>query len=150
MPEVQRYPGFYGSFYARYPLPWLGADDFSCALPAGVRLWINGEEKAALLDPGALEKRDRYAALLYGNHGLIELKNDQAEGGTLLVIKDSYANALLPLLGQHYQRIVAVDPRYYAGNIAELFGQNEGEAILCVYGLNTLAGGRTIAFLEGL
>lgn len=147
---IQTHSGFYGSYYARYPLPWATADNFSCALPNGLRLIVNGEEKPSLLDPEVLASRDKYAALLYGNHACIELLNDQTEGGELLVIKDSYANAILPLLAQHYQRIVAVDPRYYAGNIIELINDYDGEAILCVYGLNTLATGRTIALLEGL
>lgn len=147
---AQEHAGFYGSFYARYPLPWVQADVFSCELPDGLRLLVNGEEKPSLLDPEALGNRDKYAALLYGNHACIELVNDQAQGGTLLVIKDSYANAMLPLLARHYRRIVAVDPRYYAGNIIEFINDYEGEAILCVYGLTTLATGRTIALLEGL
>lgn len=143
-------PGFYGSLYARYPLPWIGADTFSCALPSGIRLRINGEEKDGLIDPDALAGRDKYAALLYGNHACMELLNDAAPEAALLVIKDSYANALLPLLSQHYSRITVVDPRYYSGNIIELANHDEGGTILCVYGMNTLSTGRTIALLEGL
>lgn len=142
--------GFYGSFYARYPLPWVEADTFSYVPYEGIRLLVNGEEMAGLLDPEVLAGRDKYAALLHGNHACIELINDGAPDGTLLVIKDSYANALLPALAMHYRRIVAVDPRYFAGDIIELVNDYEGEAILCVYGMNTLASGRTIALLEGL
>lgn len=143
-------PGFYGSFYARYPLPWINADDLSVIRSEGIRLIVNGEEKPGLIDPEALADRDKYAALLYGNHARIDLINNQAPDGTLLVIKDSYANALLPMLAMHYQRIIAVDPRYFAGNIIDLANTYEGEAILCIYGMNTLSTGRTIALLEGL
>lgn len=146
---LESFPGFYGSFYARYPLPWVKADCFAYAPVEGIRLMVNGAEKPGLLDPAMLEGRDKYAALLYGNHAQIELINDAAPSGTLLVIKDSYANALLPLLAQHYRRIVAVDPRYFAGDIISTVNEYEGEAILCIYGLNTLASGRTIALLEG-
>nr|MBR4281347.1 hypothetical protein [Clostridia bacterium] len=141
--------GFYGSFYARYPLPWVQADTFSYVPYENLRLTVNGEEKQGILDADALAGRDKYAALLYGNHALIELHNNAAQG-TLLVIKDSYANALLPALAQHYSRVIAVDPRYFAGNIVDLVNEYEGDAILCVYGMNTLAAGRTIALLEGL
>ena len=141
--------GFYGSFYARYPLPWVRADAFSYVPYDNLRLMVNGEEKPGLVDPDVLAGRDKYAALLYGNYALIELHNSAAQG-TLLVIKDSYANALLPALAQHYSRVIAVDPRYFAGNIIDLVNEYEGDAILCVYGMNTLATGRTIALLEGL
>lgn len=142
-------PGFCGSFYARYPLPWAKPDTFSYLPYGNLQLIVNGEEKPDLLDPDVLAGRDKYAALLYGNHAMIELHNPAGQG-TLLVIKDSYANALLPALAQHYGRVIAVDPRYYAGNIMDLMNEYEGDEILCVYGMNTLATGRTIALLEGL
>jgi len=142
--------GFYGSFYARYPLPWIEADTFSYVPYEGIRLLVDGVEKEGLVDRQVLLSRDKYAALLYGNHGYIELIHDDAPAGTLLVIKDSYANAILPALAMHYSRIIAVDPRYFSGNIVDVAMQYEGDEILCIYGLNTLASGRTIALLEGL
>lgn len=149
-PEPVDVPGFYGSFYARYPLPWIKADTFSYLPWAGLRLLVNGEEREGLLDQDVLAGRDKYAALLHGNHAQVELINDAIPEGTLLVIKDSYANALLPSLAMHYHRVIAVDPRYFAGDIVELTKQYEGKDILCVYGMNTLASGRSIALLEGL
>ena len=146
----EEYHGFYGSFYARYPLPWVKADTFAWIPVEGLQLTINGETHASLLDVEVLAGRDKYAAMLHGNHALVELTNASAPERSLLVIKDSYANALLPLLAQHYRRIIAVDPRYFAGNIVDLVNTYEGEMILCVYGMNTLSTGRTIALLEGL
>ncbi|MBQ8082111.1 MAG: hypothetical protein IJ240_09490 [Clostridia bacterium] len=142
-------PGFYGSFYARYPLPWLSADELTYQFPAGLRLLADGTERA-LVDETALAGRDKYAALLSGNHARLELLNPDGPEGELLVIKDSYANALLPLLARHYRRIVAVDARYFAGDIVEEAKAFDGEDIVCVYGMSTLATGRTIALLEGL
>lgn len=143
-------PDFFGSFYARYPLPWQTGDVFAYFPHEGVRLLVNGEEKPALVDAKALAGRDKYAALLYGNHARIELLNDQVRGGTLIVLKDSYANMLLPMLTAHFHRIVAIDPRYFAGNIVDEINQLEEGMVLCVYGMNTLASGRTLALLDGL
>ena len=141
---------FFGSFYARCPLPWQKPDDFCFADISGIRLIADGEEKDGLTDESQLLKRDRYAALLYGNHGLIELINDSQNDGTLFVIKDSFANALLPLLARHYHRIVAIDPRYYAGNVVEEANNCNCEVILCVSGLSSLASSRNLALLDGL
>ena len=77
---------FYGSFHARCPLPWQQPDDFSYADLTGIRLIAEGEEKEGLADENQLKKRDRFAALLYGNHGLMELINDAQPEGTLFVI----------------------------------------------------------------
>ena len=152
LPEeaVQSYPGFYGSYYARHPLPWLAPDSLSFAFPDHVRLRIGEEEQPGLTDPAVLGGRDKYAALLWGNHAVIELTCGTAPEGTLLVLKDSYANALLPLLARHYRHVIAVDARNFAGNIVDFVNQCEGDTILCVYGLYTLATGYSIYRLEGL
>ena len=148
--EYAVYPGFYGSFYSRFPLPWMGSDDFQYPLEEGEKLLVDGELLPGLLDRDAVELRDKYAALLYGNHPYMEITNDQAPEGRLFVIKDSYANALLPALSRHYQCITAVDARYFTGNVAEAVTSSKGEAVLCVYGLSTLSTGRTISLLNGL
>ena len=36
-----------------------------------------------------------------------------AEGGTCLVLKESYGNALVPFLTSHYSKIIVVDPREF-------------------------------------
>ncbi len=146
----EAYPDFCGSYYARHPLPWLAPDTLSFAFPDNVRLRVGGEEQPGLADPDALGGRDKYAALLWGNHAVIELTCDAAPEGTLLVLKDSYANALLPLLARHYRHVIAVDARNFAGNIVNFVNEREGDTILCVYGLYTLATGYSIYRLEGL
>ena len=141
---------FHGSFHARCPLPWQQPDAFSYADVSGIRLIADGEEKEGLADESQLQKRDRYAALLYGNHGLLELVNDAQPAGTLFVIKDSFANSLLPLLARHYHRVVAIDARYYTGNVVDEVKICGGEVILCVNGLSSLASSRNLSLLDGL
>ena len=152
LPEqtMARQSPFYGSFYARCPLPWQQADTFAYPEDDSLRLIIGGEEKAGLADPEKLRERDLYAALLYGNHDRIELINDSVPEGTWFVIKDSYANALLPALARHCHRIVAIDARYFAEDVVEAVQETKGDLILCIHGVNSLASGRTLALLEGL
>ena len=97
-----------------------------------------------------MTERDLYAALLYGNHDRMELINDSVADGTWFVIKDSYANALLPALARHCHHIVAIDARYFAGNVIEEVQNTKGDLILCIHGISSLASGRTLALLEGL
>ncbi|MEG0767484.1 MAG: DHHW family protein, partial [Clostridia bacterium] len=95
----QSHPGFYGSYYARAPSPFIAPDTLTFDDHPRLRLWIDGEEKFDLFDPVQLQSRDRYAALLWGNHGRLTCVSD-APDGTLLVVHDSYANAFLPYLTQ--------------------------------------------------
>lgn len=146
----QEYSGFFGSYYARFPLPWLRGDVFCSPLEDDLKLTVAGEEKDGILDRKVVAGRDKYAALLYGNHPIMELFNSHAPDQTLFVIKDSYANALLPALSRHYRKIVAVDARYFTRDIVETVKNSEGDAILCVYGLSGLSTGRTLSLLQGL
>ena len=58
----------------------------------------SGETYDHLIFPERAQTYDGYAVYLDGNHGLLEITNPEAPGGTLLVFKDSFANCLLPLL----------------------------------------------------
>lgn len=92
----------------------------------------------AFYDMDKLQTRDGYGIFFGGNHALLEI--DQGESDTrpaLLVIKDSYANALLPFLALHYRLIVA-DPRYGAPSVEALADRADRILILC--GEETLSG----------
>ncbi len=149
-PALAELEPFYGSFYARCPLPWQRPDIFAYPEDLPLRLTVSGEEKDGLVDREQLRGRDLYAALLYGNHDRIELINDGVAEGTWFVIKDSYANALLPALARHCHRVVAIDARHFAGDVVAAARETEGDLILCIQGVNSLASGRTLALLEGL
>ena len=53
---------------------------------------------------------DKYAVLLGGNYAHASVYSD-AEKPSLLIIKDSFANAVIPFLSLHFN-IDLVDPRY--------------------------------------
>ena len=148
-PDVTQ-SGFFGSFFARAPSPFIRGDTLSFPDPAGVTLEIAGEKKPGLYDPEKFVTRDAYAALLYGNHGLLTLTNPDAPKGTLFVLKDSYANLLLPTLARHYQNVIAADARYFTGDIVQAVKESEAETLLCLFGINTFSQSRCVALLPGL
>lgn len=144
------FEGFFGSFFARSPSPFIQGDTLSFPDPKGIRLSANGEEKDGLYDREKMQGRDKYAALLYGNWGIITLENEAAPGGTLFVVKDSYANLLLPTLARHYSKIVAADARYFTGDIVQAVLESEAETLVCLFGINTFSQSRSVALLQGL
>lgn len=94
-----------------------------------------------------LEEEDKYPTFLDGNHALVEIKNKNAEGGKLLVIKDSFAHAMVPFLSEHYSEIIMVDLRYYKMPISELVKQYEIKDCLVLYSLDNFATDADVAFL---
>ena len=90
-----------------------------------------------LYDMKKLSSHDQYSLFLGGNCGLLQIDLGEADTRpTLLVVKDSFANSLLPFLARHY-RILAVDPRYYTGKLHALL--QDADAVLALCGMQTLA-----------
>lgn len=89
---------------------------------------------AGFYDTDKLKTRDQYAVFFGGNCGVLEI-TDGTDRPTLLLVKDSFANAVLPFLARHYH-VIAVDPRYHAESIDML--ADSADRILCLCGMQTL------------
>jgi hypothetical protein len=81
--------------------------------------------------------KDKYALFLNGNHPLVKITTNVKNSKRLLIIKDSYANSLVPFLTSHYSEIYLVDPRYYYEDIGKLVNENKINDMLIVYNVNT-------------
>lgn len=94
-------------------------------------------KSATLYHSKSLEGRDKYAVFFGGNHALIDIQTASSRQNTLLVVKDSYANAFLPFLIPYYREIVVVDPRYYYDSIDTLIQDYGIQEVLFLYNANT-------------
>ncbi len=86
-------------------------------------------------EPCYLEGKNKYGFFLDENHGVVDITTGY-EGGTLYVIKDSFANCFVPLLAPHYSRIVMLDLRYFHGNLfafLEELNEEEKTEVLVLY-----------------
>lgn len=120
---------FRGTQDSRVLDPSIPSDSIeTIALPDGVRVVADGQE-ISFYDESALHEKDKYRVFLSGNHGIVEITNPQnAHGKTLLMIKDSFANSLVPFLSYDYAKIVMVDERYsldLPSEIAKEYGADE-------------------------
>lgn len=64
-----------------------------------------------------------YSAFIAGDHPYMVInvpENDQSK--SILVIKDSYGNAFVPFLTEHYGNIIVIDPRHTDMNVYEKLG----------------------------
>lgn len=98
-----------------------------------------GETRRGFYDYGALEQKDQYRIFLGGNTGRLSVRLSSGESRPrLLVIKDSYANCLIPFLALHFD-LEIIDPRYDIPSVDALLADVELEAVLLVQGVDTLA-----------
>lgn len=104
-----------------------------------------------LYDLEKLDTYDKYAAFMYGNDGMYEVITQNAakaekseeltkavedtafDGADLIVVKDSYANCLIPYLAMNFNDIIVVDLRYFGGSLQEVMDNNESARILLMY-----------------
>ena len=136
---------FYGTLYSNAPT-------FSQE-PDEVLIYNNplGEYTVEYLDEGTvsdslynldnLEIKDKYTTYLDGNHSIIKITSNAVSGdsGKLLVVKDSYAHSLLPLLADNYSEIYVVDLRYYHQSVSELARENGIENIVFINNLDFIS-----------
>jgi len=98
----------------------------------------NKQEKT-LYNYDYLDKKDKYAMFLDNNHPLITVtNNDINDDSNILLIKDSYANSMVPFLVNHYSKIHVIDPRYYKRNISNYIEENDIQNVLFLYNIGTL------------
>jgi len=71
-----------------------------------------------------------YRVFMGGDYAKLDYTSSNTNGNTLVVVKDSYANALIPWLSPHYERIIVIDPRQYGGSVARLLGDFENADLL--------------------
>ncbi len=89
-------------------------------------------------DFSALRKSDKYCVFLGGNTDVLEIRALSKRKPKLLLIKDSFANSIIPFLSIHFD-IDVVDLRYYKGSIKKYISNNNFDYILLLYGIDTLS-----------
>lgn len=98
-----------------------------------VRSGETGEEMP-LYDTAKLTARDPYELFVGGPQSLVTIENPAAENERhLIVVRDSFASALLPLLAQSYSKVTAVDIRYMMPAMVGNFVDFEGADVLFLY-----------------
>ena len=90
-----------------------------------------------------LDVKDKYSTFLGQNVPRIDINSvlpENADNGSLLVIKDSYAHSLIPFLAKNYSHITVLDLRYINGDIKTL-GVNIGDYknVLFMYNVITFS-----------
>jgi hypothetical protein len=138
---------FRGSSYSRSGLPEFAIDSENITLYRyfgdGNASIINREldtVSSGFYNTEALYGADKYRVFLGGNYSHLSISLDTGEAKPkLLLIKDSFANSLIPFLTLHYD-IEAIDPRYCTKQfLKKMLGSTEYDVALAVLSLDTLS-----------
>lgn len=122
---------FQGTLYSKVLLPNSANDDIVIDTKCSDVTVIADNASGKLYDMEALEQKDKYEIFLGGNYGIVEIDGDGE--GSLLIIKDSFANSFVPFLLDDYDKIIMIDLRYYMGDLNMLMEKEKITNILVLY-----------------
>lgn len=125
---------FHGTLHSKTNLPGLPFDTIEAYAYEGTRevyYDLSEAPKYSLYAEKYLSGKNQYGYFLDDNHMLIEIRNTSYEkeppdkqrknkGTSLFIIKDSFANCMVPYLSEHYETIYILDLRYYKGKLSQL------------------------------
>ena len=141
--ETVRSTAFYGTVFSSSGVRWVRPDTISTYVPDdGITVASHTydnkgnpvEEPRQLYDTSFLSVKDKYSMFLGGNQPLGVVKNaNNPDGPRLLIIRDSYADSLVPFLTPHFSEIHLLDLRYYKLSIADYIAQNGIDQALVLY-----------------
>lgn len=138
---------FYGSTYAKVNQA-SRADKIEMYEPQQpLTVVYNMGEKTTdtLYDTSFLDTQDQYSYFTGGNQPVIEVTGGTANGRTLLVIKDSFGNSMIPFLVEDYEKVVMVDLRQLNVKCKDLVNMFDPTDVLLLYNTAQFAGDRDFA-----
>ncbi|MDO4295775.1 MAG: DHHW family protein [bacterium] len=137
---------FYGTIYSKISDYRMKGDEIVLFYNPKNQLTVTYEDTGEVTDTlynlDYLKEKDKYSLFLNNIHPLVTVENATADSDRVLVlIKDSYANSMLPFLVNHYAKIYVFDTRYYRmGPSAFIKEHEEITDVLLLYNMNTLDG----------
>ena len=134
---------FRGTTYSKvndFSVP--GEEMYAFSLP-GQSLSVDygdGNASDSLYNEDYLTRKDKYSYFLDNIHELIVITNPSAQTDReLVIIKDSYANCLVPFLTEHFTRISVIDPRYYRSSVIDYINADPAITdVLILYNMGTI------------
>ena len=97
------------------------------------------EEPGRLYVEERLDTKNQYAYFLGGNQPLCVIRS-QAQGGKLLVLRDSYSDCLAPFLSERFGEVHLFDLRYNRLSPADYIREQGIDTVLILYSFETFTG----------
>ena len=88
----------------------------------------------------------KYSTFIAGDNPFTEITNpDITDGSSIVVVKESFGNALVPFLVENYSKIYVIDYRHYKGSVSEFVKQNGVQNVLY---MNNVSATRNKSLME--
>lgn len=160
--EVSQFPGFLGSFYNDGGKPDTMKNDPDTVnayhpVSASASMKYGDNENSTLtggqviFDESTASASLKYGTFIMGDNPFTVIENPEVSNGeSCIVVKESFGNAFVPFLVDHYQTVYVVDYRYYSGSITQLARDKGVKDVLFVNNLSAIRGSYQMGKLAGV
>ena len=160
--EVSQFPGFLGSFYNDGGKPDAMKNDPDTVnayhpVSATASMKYGDNENSTLtggqviFDESTASASLKYGTFIMGDNPFTVIENPEVSNGeSCIVVKESFGNAFVPFLVDHYQTVYVVDYRYYSGSVTQLARDKGVKDILFVNNLSAIRGSYQMGKLAGV
>ncbi len=139
---------FYGTSFSTAGVRSVKPDTVFTYVPGDgldVTLYPAGKPQAgSLYDASALERKDKYTYFMGGIQPLAVVKNPAVDGPKLLILRDSYADSMVPFLTRHFSEIHLFDPRYNKDSALQYIKDNDIDLVLVLYSVPNFSTDRSL------
>jgi hypothetical protein len=149
---------FYGTVFSSSGVRWVRPDRIDTYVPEdGITVVSHTydakgnpvEEPRQLYDESYLSVKDQYSMFLGGNQSLGVVTNtNNPDAPKLLIIRDSYADSLVPFLTPHFSEIHLIDLRYYKLSVSEYVQRNGIDEALVLYSVPNFTSDSNLVWLK--
>lgn len=142
---------FYGTAYSSSGFSWVSPDRIEIFVresPVVTRYERSSSSAGSLYDPSKLAHKDQYSFFLGGNAPRVVIKTDKADLPKLLILRDSYADCLVPFLLEHFSEIHLLDLRYYASSVPDYIEDESVDSVLLLYGMENFCTDTSLQLLR--
>ena len=75
----------------------------------------------------------KYSAFIDGDNPYTFIRNRAlADGSSCIIVKESFGNAIIPFLADHYQRIYVIDYRYWDGSLISFAEEKSVDDVIII------------------
>lgn len=157
--DTRRFKGFLGSFYNDTSSKALKKtpDVITAYLPNdNAKLEFtntNGDviEWPIIYDVSDYTPSLKYSTFIGGDNPYTEIENkDIEDGSSCIVVKESFGNAFVPFLIDHYKKIYVVDYRYYKDTITKLQKKTKADDVIFINNLSMIRNQYLVGQFQGV
>ena len=159
--ETEEFPGFLGTFYrdtneSRY----LGdnPDTVVAYHPLSTEATLDYTDKNGqvirwpiIYDQSNAPASYKYGTFVGGDQPYTIIKNPAlTDGSSCVVVKESFGNAFVPFLVDHYETVHVIDYRYWEGSVSDFVKTNGVDDVLFVNNLSAIRSSVLVGYLHDI